>query len=89
DKLQKEKFEPAVEKYLPVLNEKLAQSKSGFLVSSGVTWADFFVADRLYTIGLMVTGCLQPYPALSKYIKKVYDLPQLHRYIMNRPQSRF
>ncbi|KAH7698280.1 Nagst-1 protein [Aphelenchoides avenae] len=84
DKLQKEYLEPAAAKYLPIIVDIIEKSKSGFLVDSGLTWADFLFADRFYTLEQLAPGVLKPYPVLSKYMDKVYALPKVKEYVAGR-----
>lgn len=88
DKLRKELFDPAAENFLPIVNDIISKSKSGFLVDSGLTWADFFFAERLYTFEQLVPGVLKAYPVLSKYIGKVYGAsPAVKKHVEARPYT--
>ncbi|KAH7717128.1 Nagst-1 protein [Aphelenchoides avenae] len=89
DKLKKEVFQPAADKYFPLLEKHLSKSKSGFIVPSGVTWADFLIAERLVNTDVAAPGCLKAYPALQKYIEKVHAVPQIKEYVKSRPKTKF
>ncbi|KAH7716491.1 Glutathione S-transferase 1 [Aphelenchoides avenae] len=85
--LKKTVLEPAVGKFAPQLEGILRKSKSGFLVDSGVTWADFFLADKLYTYGLLAPGVFDAYTLVEAYIRKVYAVSHIKDYVASRPAS--
>uniref|UniRef100_A0A914Y0T4 glutathione transferase n=1 Tax=Panagrolaimus superbus TaxID=310955 RepID=A0A914Y0T4_9BILA len=45
DKLYKETYTPAAEKTFTRLTDIISKTSSGFLVDSGITWGDFFIAE--------------------------------------------
>ncbi|KAH7700048.1 glutathione S-transferase-3 [Aphelenchoides avenae] len=88
DKLRKELFDPAAEKFLPIVRDIISKSKSCFLVDSGLTWADFFFTERLYTFEQLVPGVLKQYPMLSTYVEKVYGVsPAVKKHVEARPYT--
>lgn len=69
------------------LEEKLNESVSGFLAPNGVTWLDFFVTERLYTMQKAKPDLFEAHPKICHYIQRVHNLPQLKDYIANRPDT--
>ncbi|KAI1704303.1 WD40-like beta propeller repeat domain-containing protein [Ditylenchus destructor] len=67
-----EHFLPTMKTYLPVLQKLIKASKSGFLVASGLTFVDFFVADVLQTLSQFEPETFAEYSELSAYISRVY-----------------
>uniref|UniRef100_A0A914E7W2 glutathione transferase n=1 Tax=Acrobeloides nanus TaxID=290746 RepID=A0A914E7W2_9BILA len=82
--LRKNCFLQAVEKHFPVFLEILKESKSGYLVNSGLTWVDFFVAEYLFTIQCLEPEIAKQHPQLFEYMKKVYSLPTITDYVATR-----
>lgn len=58
-------------------------------MESGVTVADFWVADYLNTIRGFEPDVIKQYAELEKFIDRVYSLPQLKKYISKRPETEF
>ncbi|KAI1731395.1 glutathione S-transferase 1 [Ditylenchus destructor] len=84
EKLHRELFIPGLERTLPVWENILKKSKSGFLVDSGLTFADFFVADFLQTIKQFEPEMVTKHSELENYIERVYSVPTLQEYIKHR-----
>lgn len=86
DELFKSTFAPGVKKYFPIYGKLLANSKSGFLAPSGVTFIDFIIADSLFTMKKLEPKLLAEYPDIVKYIDRVYGLKQLAKYMGSRKE---
>ncbi|KAI1700930.1 glutathione S-transferase 1 [Ditylenchus destructor] len=80
DKLYKEIFVPAAERYFPRLVKLLNESGSGFFAKSGVSWVDFFLANTSLTIKNFAPEMLDKYPELKDHFERVHALPQLQPY---------
>lgn len=89
DKLHKEVFVPAVEKYFPNLEKALADSGSGFFGKSGVSWVDFYLASAFLTFQKFSPDEMKKHPELEKHCEKVHALPQLKEYFSNRKDTPF
>ncbi|KAK0395163.1 hypothetical protein QR680_001149 [Steinernema hermaphroditum] len=81
-------FLPAAEKFLPIFENILEKSGSGYFVKSGLTWVDFYVANSLFTIANASPDSLKAYPLLSKLKDTIHSLPQLKKYLSERPESK-
>ena len=87
DALYKEKFLPALDRTLPYLESLIKNSGSGFIVPSGVTWADFFVTEGLTNLTDLVPEVATKYPFTTEYIKRVHEHPKVKSYISSRKPS--
>ncbi|KAI1708448.1 putative glutathione S-transferase 5 [Ditylenchus destructor] len=84
--LRKDVFLPAAPRIFPQYIKQVKESKSGFLVPSGLTYVDFMVADYLeYWISKLEPQFMKEnYPEIGEYVNKVYSLPQIKEYVKNR-----
>ncbi|KAI1709037.1 putative glutathione S-transferase 5 [Ditylenchus destructor] len=88
--VKKNHFDPAVERIFGKFASVLKQTGTGFMVTKGPSWADFFIADYLYTVSLHEPKVVnEKYPELGKYIERVYSLPQVKDYVKSRPLINF
>ncbi|KAI6174400.1 hypothetical protein M3Y98_01186000 [Aphelenchoides besseyi] len=89
DDVYKNKFVPALHKYLPQLTDKLLQSNSGFFAPSGVlSWVDFYVAESTLTFTNFAQAEMNQYPQMLAHRERVHSLPQIRSYVQSRPQTR-
>uniref|UniRef100_A0A915AJW2 glutathione transferase n=1 Tax=Parascaris univalens TaxID=6257 RepID=A0A915AJW2_PARUN len=88
EKLLKELVIPAREKHFPGLEKFLNKSGSGYLVGDSVTWADIVISDSLATWETLVPDLLGNYPVLKKFVEHVRDLPNIKKWIAERPETR-
>uniref|UniRef100_A0A915EFE0 glutathione transferase n=1 Tax=Ditylenchus dipsaci TaxID=166011 RepID=A0A915EFE0_9BILA len=77
-------FLPGIKKNFPIYQKLVEESKSGFLVGSGLTFVDFFVSDFLLTVKQLEPKLLSQYSGLEKYIEQVHSLPQIKEYVEKR-----
>ncbi|KAF1764783.1 hypothetical protein GCK72_004733 [Caenorhabditis remanei] len=83
---QKEKvLIPARDKFLPLLAKFLAKSKSGFLVDSGITFADLIIVDDMTTLINWWPQYAEGYPEILAWRERVMNYPKLKEYIEKRP----
>ncbi|VDK57196.1 unnamed protein product, partial [Anisakis simplex] len=80
---------PARDKYLPYLEKFLTKSDGRYLVGKTITWADFVVSESLATWEDLVPGFLNGVPKLRKYTKAVRRLPNIAKWIDERPKTAF
>ncbi|KAE9550311.1 hypothetical protein FO519_006471 [Halicephalobus sp. NKZ332] len=78
---------PAVLKYFPSLEKTASESFSGFLLNSGVTYADFELTNTIETICNFHPSLMSNYPNLLNIANHVHNLPQLQSYFKNRPKT--
>uniref|UniRef100_A0A914DL21 glutathione transferase n=1 Tax=Acrobeloides nanus TaxID=290746 RepID=A0A914DL21_9BILA len=86
-KLQQELWVPKTSYSLPLLENLLKETKTGFFSKDGVTWVDFFIAELNYTMKGLEPETYKNYPELIKHIHRVYELPQLKEYLDSRKHS--
>uniref|UniRef100_A0A7E4VKV5 glutathione transferase n=1 Tax=Panagrellus redivivus TaxID=6233 RepID=A0A7E4VKV5_PANRE len=89
DQLFKDVYIPNRDTAFKRLGDLLSKSKSGFVVDSGVTYVDFFIADHITTLLNLDPSFEKTFPEIVAYQKKVYALPQLKDYITTRNFSKF
>ncbi|CAJ0919298.1 unnamed protein product, partial [Mesorhabditis belari] len=86
----KELFEPARDKYFPLVIEKyLKKSKSGFLVGSKVSWVDLHLAGHITTYQQLIPGAFDKYPEVIAHRDRVEALPAIKEWIAKRPKSSY
>ncbi|KAL3111411.1 hypothetical protein niasHT_017638 [Heterodera trifolii] len=88
DKLRGEVFEPGAKRILPLFEKLLKESGSGYMLKSGLLMVDFQVANFLYTFTKLEPETINVHPELIKYVDRVHALPQLQKYLKQRPQDR-
>uniref|UniRef100_A0AC34FV88 Glutathione S-transferase n=1 Tax=Panagrolaimus sp. ES5 TaxID=591445 RepID=A0AC34FV88_9BILA len=90
EKTFNESFLPAINKFSPMLIELLAKTKtSKFFMESGVTVADFYVAELSDTLGNFYSDFEKKFPQLVQHSKDVHSLPQLEKYLKERSFSKY
>lgn len=80
-------LEPAIKKYLPLYVKILDNSKSGYIVPSGLTYGDFVVVNFLSNMKTLGQPELDEklYPSeLNLYIERVHGQKELSKYIAAR-----
>jgi glutathione S-transferase len=89
EKTFNESFLPAINKYSPMLIELLGKTKSKFFMESGVTVADFYVAEFSDTLCNFYSDFEKRFPQLIQHSKDVHSLPELQKYLNERPFSKY
>nr|AYN44497.1 glutathione S-transferase S1 [Brachionus rotundiformis] len=72
---------------LKVLEGKIVKNGSGFLVASGLTWADLFLTDFLGWLGDKKDGFLTGVPSVKALNDKVLNHPKISEWIAKRPKT--
>ncbi|KAI6197438.1 hypothetical protein M3Y94_01224400 [Aphelenchoides besseyi] len=88
DKLHKEVFLPAATKSLEFYKPILKNTTRGFILESGVSYVDFVVAEHLHTIFSLDSTLKTENPDLALYVENIHSLPQIAKYVKERPQSK-
>lgn len=88
DELYKTVFKPVLEKHMPILEERLKGSNSGFF-GKNVSWVDFFVASFTETLENHGKDIIGGYKILLDHKNRVYALPELEKYLSTRPKTPF
>ncbi|XP_064391111.1 glutathione S-transferase 1-like [Halichondria panicea] len=73
-------------KFLGIFEKLISNNASGWIYGSKVTYADF----ALYNVmGWMQTGAADSFPAIKKNMKAVETLPNIAKWLKERPESEF
>ena len=78
---------PIALRVLPMYNDLVKWSTSGFLMPSGLTYIDFVVVEHIHTIFNINRKLAENYPALRAYRRKIHSLPGVAEYVKTRPES--
>ena len=89
EKLQKEVFAPAAERAFKYLGEIISKSESGFLVDSGISWGDFYLAEYILTFQNFDSDFVKHYPKMVEHQKRVHGHDKIKEYISNRKALMF
>ncbi|CAK5018072.1 unnamed protein product [Meloidogyne enterolobii] len=84
DNLKKTVFLPGTERLYPIFVKLLAQSGSGFFVSSGLTYVDLVLAEYFDLTRKLEPEVVGKYKELNDFIDKVYAVPKLKAYLGTR-----
>uniref|UniRef100_A0A914UU27 glutathione transferase n=1 Tax=Plectus sambesii TaxID=2011161 RepID=A0A914UU27_9BILA len=88
DEKFKEVVVPIINNYGPIFEQTLTENGTGWLVGNNITWADFLAAeffDKIITYG--DPTALDAYPHVMKHNKEVLSLPNVKKYIDQRPKN--
>ncbi|KHN74050.1 Glutathione S-transferase 1 [Toxocara canis] len=88
-KLEKEVVIPARDKHVPAIEKFLAKSGSGYLVGKSVTWADLVISDSLATWETFVPSFLDGHSEVKKFVERIRELPNIKKWISERPKTPF
>ncbi|KAI6221343.1 CRE-GST-13 protein [Aphelenchoides fujianensis] len=80
-------FVPVARRSLQHYERLIAASENGFLLPSGVTYADFAVVEHLTTIFFHLPALRSEHPALAEYVERVHGLEPIAEYVKNRPKD--
>jgi len=90
---RKEKFLKLLDEFihprLRIFDKRLSHSKSGFLVGSKVTWADFVVYNFISSFHEWMRLDLDPYPNVMKFKNHIEALPGIKQWNEQHPDARW
>uniref|UniRef100_A0A914DRK2 glutathione transferase n=1 Tax=Acrobeloides nanus TaxID=290746 RepID=A0A914DRK2_9BILA len=89
DKIFKEKYVPAAEKYFPIIKKYIKDAGNGYLVKGGPTWVDFHFAEFFDTLNNLIPDFYKTYPEFKKLSEQVHALPKLQKYLNARSKLEF
>ncbi len=83
-----------VEKTFPSYLEKFEEIKKknpgNFLVGNQLTWIDILIAQNLeFFQDTVDRDMLKGYPALTQLKKMVFEIPQIKKWVQERPPTAF
>uniref|UniRef100_A0A914CGS1 glutathione transferase n=1 Tax=Acrobeloides nanus TaxID=290746 RepID=A0A914CGS1_9BILA len=82
----KQAFLESADKLFPTYVKLLKESGSGFFAKSGVSWADFLIANYLLSIRNNEPEVLKKHQDLEEFVDRVHALPQIKEYVEKRTQ---
>uniref|UniRef100_A0A0N5CHL1 glutathione transferase n=1 Tax=Strongyloides papillosus TaxID=174720 RepID=A0A0N5CHL1_STREA len=80
----KDKVLPAVEQYFPVITNWLKKAGNGYLTKAGLSWVDFYAAEKLGNVVNHCNSVAEKYPEIKSYVDGVYSLPSIKDYVASR-----
>ncbi|KHJ90793.1 hypothetical protein OESDEN_09350, partial [Oesophagostomum dentatum] len=89
EKLTKEVFNPARDKFFGYVTKFLKASKSGYLVGDSLTFADLYLAETTSEFVKKVPTLYDGFPEVKAHAEKVRSNPALKKWIETRPQTSF
>ncbi|VDM68458.1 unnamed protein product [Strongylus vulgaris] len=89
DKLTKEIFLPARDKFFGYMTKFLKKNKSGYLVGDSLTFADLYLAEYFSEFAKKIPGLFDGFPEMKAHAEKVRSNPILKKWIETRPQTKF
>ncbi|OQV22675.1 putative Glutathione S-transferase 1 [Hypsibius exemplaris] len=85
--IQEEYLANELEDHLEVLQAHLTSyGKGKYFAPSGVTFADFWIANLLYSIEERLPTALDQHPVLKEYVQRIHNLPGIREWVATRPQ---
>uniref|UniRef100_A0A914YDF7 GST C-terminal domain-containing protein n=1 Tax=Panagrolaimus superbus TaxID=310955 RepID=A0A914YDF7_9BILA len=82
----KAKYDEAAEAWWKLVQKRLDKSGSGFFVSK-LSWADFFLADKIETAMNIDKTFEKKFPKMIEYKNRIYSEPKIQEYLKNRKES--
>nr|AYN44477.1 glutathione S-transferase S4 [Brachionus calyciflorus] len=76
-------------KNLKLFEARIAESRSGYLVPSGLTWADLYLFNLLEMLGEKRVMVLEAFPNLKGLDQKIRNNPRMAAYLAKRPITPF
>ncbi|CAJ0605915.1 unnamed protein product [Cylicocyclus nassatus] len=89
DKLTKEVFMPAREKFFGFMTKFLKKNNTGYLVGSSITVADLLLAEFSAEFAKKIPNLYDGFPEIKAHAEKVRSNPALKKWIETRPETKF
>ncbi|CAD5218023.1 unnamed protein product [Bursaphelenchus xylophilus] len=80
-------FVPAATKHLTYYSKMLDEAGNGYLLKSGLTYADFVVYSHALTLRNVDPELAKQFPKVYEFVERIEKLPQLQEYLKIRPNS--
>nr|AYN44489.1 glutathione S-transferase S1-2 [Brachionus calyciflorus] len=87
NELRKKFHEEILPNTLKTLDGKIAHNGSGYLVASGLTWADLFLVNILEWLGDKKEAALANFSNLKSLDEKVRSHPRIAEWLEKRPKT--
>ncbi|KJH42596.1 glutathione S-transferase protein [Dictyocaulus viviparus] len=89
-KLNNEVLVPARNKFFGYIITHLEKnSVNGYLVGDSITWIDVLIAEHVYEFNDKTPGFLDGFPQVEAHMRKIRSIPNIKKWIENRPQTAF
>ncbi|CAJ0574712.1 unnamed protein product, partial [Mesorhabditis spiculigera] len=75
--------------FFPLVVKQLKEAGSGYLVGNKVSWADLFLNYHVETFLGFRPDYIDKYPEIAAHLKKVRDIPELKKWVSQRPSAPF
>jgi glutathione S-transferase len=72
---------------MPIFENKLAQTNTGYLVGNALTWADLYLSSILDNLGDRYNQVLASFSKIKALDQKVKSVPQVADWLKKRPVS--
>lgn len=89
DEIKKQFLTTDIVPYLQKYKAILAQTKSGYLVGQGPTWADFCAVAFLDQLVELDKSILASHPELKDYVNRIHNTKGIKEWLAKRPQTTF
>ncbi|VDM78670.1 unnamed protein product [Strongylus vulgaris] len=87
DKLTKDVFLPARDKFFGFMTNFLKKNNTGYLVGSSITIADLLLAEFSAEFSKNVSNLYDGFPEIKAHAEKIRSHPALKKWIETRPQT--
>lgn len=78
-----------IPKYFKLFDERIAQSKCGYLAPSGLTWVDLYLFNFIDVQGEKANSFLENFTNVKQLNEKVKSNPRISAYLKRRPVTPF
>ncbi len=76
-------------KFLPIFQKLISNNPSGWMYGSKVTYADLVLYNVMSWVIMVGAEALDAFPAIKKNMKTVEALPNIAKWLKERPESQF
>uniref|UniRef100_A0AC35U2E4 Glutathione S-transferase n=1 Tax=Rhabditophanes sp. KR3021 TaxID=114890 RepID=A0AC35U2E4_9BILA len=89
DKFLEEEVKPTINSTFPIITKWLKEAGNGYLTKSGLTFADFFAAEKLGNVVTHFDKTAAEWPEITQFVNRIYSLPNVKEYVASRPKRLF
>ena len=70
---------------MKIFEAKLNQTNSGYLVGSGLTWADLYLFNTIDRLGDSKHVAFEHNPTIEKHFNAIGNIPNIAKWLAKRP----
>ena len=85
--LSRKLFEETLPNFLKIFENIIIMNHSGFLVTSGLTWADLFLVNIFDFLGDKKAAILANFPRVKALDENVRAVPRIADWLAKRPKT--